>query len=340
MSMRISVLENVVPKKKQSESQPTKVIETNQQSKPPSMSLYVKQIPRRSKSPFKKYEKAAIEASRSSTPTPINVKTFSNSSTNFSNKNLTNSNKASSSILFSSREPINDPGELKNKNNMKLVNNFEDLVITCVDSSTIAKENNLICYKKKYWLNLTGRGGNISSRNNSELENSPFNNTPIITEKKNVSSESPSLNQKQDLCSRCKKELTDEELQQNKMVHFKQDFTADLIECLRSEDKMLRQKVAEGDSDPSTFRRLERLAEIFIRAKQIEPISSNIINMPLVQADRNETKKSTDKFLIQKKRVFKATQVKSINSLSDLAFTNDLKNHPLIRKNPYLFNKF
>lgn len=342
-------MENVVPKKKQplTQTQSTvslvsKIAEPSRQSLPPATGLYVKQVPRRSKSPFKKYERAAIESLKSSTS--VSMKTLSNSASNISNSDDNNNekisnNKAASSILFPRKEPINNLNEVKDINNMKLVNNFEDLVIALSDTSTVTRENNLICYKKKYLLNLTGGSGNSAHENGIDTASKI---TEITTRSAEVI---PIGNQIYEhfLCSKCKKELTTEEVQQNKMVHFKEDLTADLIECLRAEDRLLRKKVAEGDSDPMTFKRLERLAEVFIKAKQIEPINAHVPKQtPPSLADKHNLKISKGKILIQKQKrnVFKSTQVNVVSSLSDSAFSNDLKNHPLIRNNPYFYGKF
>lgn len=346
MSMRISVFEDRTLKKK-SQMSNFKQVEKNalhttknnyntiQESfERDSMGLYIKQIPRRPKSPFRKYEKAAIESltrSKSSTSLIpiIQIANRKKSRLELSDEteneiveyekenkkrkeNRKQENSKISSVLFAKRAPI-DPNELKQTNNMKLVNNFEDLVIACVDSSTISKENSLICYKKKYLLNLTGANSGVKNEINERKNKVPAQQQNQQESKHKIKYENNTSKDQSYMCVKCKALLTDHEIleNRNKVVHFQDedDITSLEMENLKNEDHHLRKLVFEGDSDPCTFRRLEHISEVLKKYEQ---------RRSMFQKHRANLVKTT---------------LSNDKSFSESDFKHELKLHPLIRKN-------
>jgi hypothetical protein len=273
MSMRISYLEEVKKKPTSNNNNNFKSTTLNNNG------IYLKQIPRRSKSPFRKYEVAVKESNKSqSSVTPFYCSNKSNSISN----------------IITDQNHHHQP-------EMKLINNFQDLVIACVDSNHthISQENSLYCYKQKYSLNLT-------NNNNDEEE---------------IKSKT--------YCSRCGQLEND-----LKLVNL----TTQNMESLKREDDLLRKKVFEGDSDPITFRRLEYIVELIKKLKQID---NNINKNQILSSTTTSFNKQNGKIQIlkQKRQLYKQShQMKCVKSLSDSAFHSELKLHPLIKKNSIYLN--
>jgi len=282
MSMRISYLEEV---KKKPTSNNNNFKSTTLNNNKSTNGIYLKQIPRRSKSPFSKYEVAVTESNKSQSPViPFYCSNKSNSISNIALNIITDQNQ---------HQHHHQP-------EMKLINNFQDLVIACVDSNnhSISKENSLYCYKQKYSLNLT------SNNHDEEIKNKTY-------------------------CSRCGQLEND-----LKLVNL----TTQNMESLKKEDDLLRKKVFEGDSDPITFRRLEYIVELIKKLKQIDNnVNKNQILSSTATSINKQNGKI--QILKQKRQLYKQShQMKCVKSLSDSAFHSELKLHPLIKKNSIYLN--
>ena len=114
--------------------------------------IYVKNVPRRPKSPFRKYEKTALDSLAFSLRRPSIKKKSHHASASCLHSSSTEHSMTSG--LFGRRVPI-EQHQIKDKH-YKPVNTFEDLVIACMEANPFVKENNLIYYKKKYLIDLTG----------------------------------------------------------------------------------------------------------------------------------------------------------------------------------------
>lgn len=138
-------------------------------SPPSSGNFYIKStghVSRRNKSPFQKYEQCVKNSALSPRPPLPSLK-----------KTLIDSS-------------------IVNKVPCKQVNKFEDLVIAAVNSAPLSQENNLICYKKRYLVNLSDSSWNLCNIVNESINSS----SPIKhEEKENL------------LCSRCKSKVNEEE---------------------------------------------------------------------------------------------------------------------------------
>ena len=320
MSMRISVLETV-PKKSTSLTH----LNSIGFSRPSDFYVRNHQISTKSKSPFRKYEKCIRDSSTQPKPLPLSPQTT-----------------VTTSVTV-------HPSSVNNR--YKLVNTFEDLVITCVESGPTVKDKNVVCYKKRYLVNLGGgTNWNICNTNNETDRTAHIRRSPIRSEKsikfetkidsatRNTSSRQVELNVKRDNVSVSNKQhqilfrqrsVSSEDTLSNRPVannenlfestltssncgrtscmnslmqkssdiktvqpplgtsdnqvevktvekkvrfdfdddsliniELNPDTAEQFIDLLILEDSLLRKKISEGDVDPKTFRKLERLTEL------------------------------------------------------------------------------
>ena len=398
MSLRISVLEEV--KKKQSQSKST--FRTLMRSPSPT-SFYVRSqhISRRPKSPFRKYEQCIIEANNKPIVSTPKVDYVSNISTQTTYINSRSPSRIKST--FCTRKIPVDPSDIKNRNQYKKVNKFEDLVIACVDSGPVVNPNDLICYKNRYLVNLTDSNWNLCSMNESFNHQSTFSENKLynyqcknttttrnginveksfvedkieIKEtsdstrnilnsgefKKSVhfSSQIESSDTKNEVTSQQPPLGTPEHLETEKEDHknnldscsdndddpftdinVNPETVEQFINLLIAEDKMLRKKIADGHVDEKCLKRLERLTELrqkYLKFKEQQKIDSeneyileneNICSKQ-IKAPINEKSQTIKPRYIPKKGILCA------RSLSDAAFSAELKFHPLIQDNSYL----
>ena len=110
----------------------------------PQTGIYIRNVSKRPKSPFRKYETATTQEIVKSPSITSNEPQVSKSSDN---------------------KTFVEKSEIKNKNYTQ-INNFEDLVIACVERPSIYSQknnNNLIYYKKRHLYNLAGSNWNLFS---------------------------------------------------------------------------------------------------------------------------------------------------------------------------------
>lgn len=383
----------------------------------PSSSVYVhtrSYTARRPKSPFYKYE----ECIRKSSPTRAS----------FYLPKITAPAKPVSSSppnrLFTRKAPLNPNVD---KKNYKQVNKFEDLVMVCVDSGPFVKENNLICYKKKYLVNLTDSNWHLSSLENltdtplvkSEISKSSINiniqpnkstNDSILKQRRNslhdknnvsyamIELNNDDMGNKSYSC----KDLHKENAENNDLpasvstkepplgtpdksllndsdgkigygfsfesgdsqlnIELNPETAEQFIDLLIAEDKLLRKKIAEGDMDPKTIRKLERLTELrlkyakfkeqqsfknkekdhitFIDVKKpengkgsVEPAEVIVLSAikPIPPAPPIINLPEKKKIRVNRRYVAKRDQTQGVRSLRDRAFLHELQKHPLVQ---------
>lgn len=319
MSMRITVIDNR-PVTKSPQSRPLREYRPNVNLK----NFYIrspKHVSRRCKSPFEKYEECVKQKMSSFSP-------------NNDDLSFHKSNKSSTDSTIS----------------FKAVNKYEDFVVEKVDHLN----NETAFYQRKYMLNLSPTCFERVEKVGKEKEKENYV-----------------------LCARCKAKIQEEVvrkeepkeqvkkletivsqvplgtlLPEEKSIVFEQDELVDInpetaeqfIDLLIAEDEMLRRKIAEGQVDEKTMKRLEKLSEL--RKKYIEFKNSkvNFVEIPIVHEKtilekinippppkEFSSKQVTNKVngLTFKKLNLGLSKVKS---LSDPAFSLELSQHPLVRE--------
>jgi hypothetical protein len=217
--------------------------------------IYIRNVSKRPKSPFRKYEKAALESSTNLWGNYSNTSRLNKCNSSSNSCLYSSTNGSLSNIQLARRIPVNK--NLIYDQHYKHVNNFEDLVIACMDSNQVAKDNNLIFYKKKYLLNLTG--GNNSSElhvnNNIKVRNTNARSSLMkrsFSQSDIYSYSNEKTNEKGERDESRKESIKENS---NNMV---QEFLSSLMK----ESLVLRQRIAEGDDDLEAVKRLEKILQL------------------------------------------------------------------------------
>ena len=353
--MRISVLDSMSAK-----SSSLNHLNAVCSSRPSDFYVRNRQISTKSKSPFRKYERAVRDGSLApssgscKSPAAMTTAQYPSKTTTVTttvtlpsshHHTTTTTNSSSSNSLFTRKSAVDTAAAKSQK--YRVVNTFEDLVITCVESGPILRDRNVVCYKKRYLVNMGGSHWNLHnqqqqaspqlqeastppSRSPVRCEKTPYNleasddeaKAALQTSQTAQTARARSTSSDEDSqCNRCPKchttiastdnlAVKSPQPQQQQQVKTGQmpigtpdsqqlsvpnaatnspeakkvrfDFDDDalvdnieldpetaeqFIDLLILEDGLLRRKIADGDVDQQTLRKLERLTEL--RAKYI-----------------------------------------------------------------------
>ncbi|CAF0962362.1 unnamed protein product [Brachionus calyciflorus] len=270
-----------------------------------------KHVSRRSKSPFQKYEEC------------IKAKIISPSPNNQSNK--------SQELNLNCKMPSSE--QSNNKNTDQIKDDEKSILCSVCRSKLIEEKKDEIEKPKKIECLLDSKEKNLT-------KSIPIvRHIPLTVKKiKPIISQPPLGSIDFD----------------NKKINFDDDSFFDVhldpktaeqfINLLIMEDTMLRRKIAEGQVDDQTMRKLERLTEL--RKKYIEYKNSQekFVEIPIVHEKSKidiktippppEEFKNPAVFKLASKPLNKKSSFGSskVKSLSDPAFSHELSRHPLVRE--------
>jgi hypothetical protein len=185
--MRISLVESSVPKKSTSLTR-LNAIDASDNETDGEIFINNRQIAqKKSKSPFRKYERCIREANQQQKSLSNTLIRPRNSST-MTTTSVTLHQPSSKTVLVTRSSPIQQEkksGSNNSNNDSKIKGSgFDDLVITCVESGPIVKDNNVVCYKKRYLVNMGGSNWNLYNNQNSASTSSTTTEKSIKFETK------------------------------------------------------------------------------------------------------------------------------------------------------------